>query len=121
MLLGLAWGELGLLLPRLAKSNATGGSAAQRGPRVCGAAYPRPGRRASLHSRVLTMGEDSASGLASLEMGGGRARRMRHDACVFLEGGGVEGREKPVLAELDDREQSQITAIVQTVVLSRCT
>ena len=48
-----------MLLPRLAKSNATGGSAAQRGPRVCGAAYPRPGRRASLHSRVLT-GEDSA-------------------------------------------------------------
>ena len=47
------------MLPRLAKSNATGGSAAQRGPRVRGAAYPRPGRRASLHSRVLT-GEDSA-------------------------------------------------------------
>ena len=69
------------MLPRLAKSNAAGGSAAQRGPRVRGAAYPRPGRRASLHSRVYDglMGD---SALKSLEMGAGRraadaSRRLR--------------------------------------------
>ena len=96
VLLGLAWGA-GFVLPRLAKSNAAGGSAAQRGPRVRGAAYPRPGRRASLHSRVLT----ERTALSSPGDGGGRARRTRHDARALE--GGVEGG-KPVLAELDDRE-----------------
>ena len=87
------------MLPRLAKSNATGGSAAQRGPRVCGAAYPRPGRRASLHSRVLT-GEDSA--FKPWRWGAGGRGGCVTTAAYFSKVGGVEGREKPVLAELDD-------------------
>ena len=72
------------MLPRLAKSNAAGGSAAQRSPRVRGAAYPRPGRRASLHSRVL-MGEDSA--FKPSEMGaGGRGGCVTTAAYFSKEG-----------------------------------
>ena len=77
------------MLPR--PTNATGGSAAARseGARGC-----VPAARAPCVAALPRI-DGRGQRFQALETGGGRARRMRHDACVFLEGGARRENENP--------------------------